>query len=295
MYIRWLGAVACIGALWLGVAAHAQPAAAEAMQVSYPQIPGYDAHYAYRYELVRQLLELTRAEFGDYRLAPYRALTTNDRYAKLLDDGQLVNMAWSSPGTPIAKAQVEVIPVDILKGLLGYRVCLVNGDAPAKLADVQSLSDLANIKIGQAQWVDRAIYHYNHVQEVDAPTIDSLFMMLSAKRFDCIALGADEVVDIYNNRKPQYPFLAIDPHLLIHYQYPIYFYISKKTPKLAQRLRLGLQTMQASGELDKLFMQYHSQYLAQLELKKRKVICLKSPYITSENQCTTAIEYPYSP
>lgn len=254
--------------------------------VSYLKLNDFEAHYTYRYQLLERALELTRPEFGDYQYQPYASQNSSTRYAHLLGEGRYINLLWASPGTPVARANAIQIPIDILKGLLGYRVCLVNKHAKTSLAFVNDLTDLKTIKFGQAQWPDRAIYKANQLIEFEAPTFDSLFKMLSAQRFDCIPLGVDEVQRIYLDKKVEYPFLVIDSHLLIYYPYPVYFYVSKKSPELARRLKMGLQKMQDNGEFDQLFFKHHAESLTKLELNKRKLLCLNSPYIAESVGCS---------
>lgn len=256
------------------------------MVVSHLQLAGYGAHYAYRYQLVKEALEITRPEFGDYQLAPYTSRSTSARYAQLIGEGKLLNLNWASPGTPIANAEVIEIPIDILNGLVGYRVCLINQAGATDLSKVHDVRTLATIKIGQGIWADRAIYKANQIDTVESPNFDNLFMMLSANRFECIALGIDEVLRIYDTRKMQYPFLAIDSHLLIHYNYPIYLYVSKNNPKLAQRITLGLKKLQNNGDYNRLFYKHHSEGLERLRLQTRNLICLKSPYQQEHEPCT---------
>ncbi len=116
--------------------------------------------------------------------------------------------------------------------------------------------------------------------------------MLALKRFDCLALGANEVRNIFDEKKLAYPTLAMDQHLLIYYNFPIYFYISNKTPKLAQRMQSGLRKLQQSGEFYRLFYRHHGKKLAELNLKNRNIICLESAYSTTENQCNKPIVLP---
>jgi hypothetical protein len=265
--------------------------AAEPMVVSYLKLDDFDVHYRYRYQLIEQILEITRPEFGSYQLKPYTSLTSSIRYGQLLSEGQQLNLLWASPGTPIAKADAVIVPVDILKGLLGYRVCLINETALPNLNAINDLESFGKIKIGQALWPDREVYRFNKVAEIDAPNFSALFKMLGAKRFDCIPLGIDEVEQVYQDKKLQYPFLAIDSHLLIYYQYPVYFYVSKKHPELAKRITLGLQKMQNNGDFNKLFLKFHAQDMARLDVKKRILVCLQSPYI-KEPQCTQPPGYP---
>ncbi|GGY83316.1 hypothetical protein GCM10011613_30250 [Cellvibrio zantedeschiae] len=255
------------------------------MVVSYLKLDDFDAHYAYRYQLIDRALELTRTEFGDYQYQPFNSQSTSIRYAQLLGEGKQINLLWASPGTPISRANAVMIPIDILKGLLGYRACLINKNELPGLEFVTDRLSFDKIKFGQAQWPDREIYKTNRLIEVDAPSFDALFKMLGARRFDCIPLGIDEIEEVYHSKITEYPFLAIDSHLLIYYHYPMYFYVSKKTPELAQRLKLGLQKMQVNGEFNQIFAKHHAQHLAKLDLKKRKLICLNSPYSSDQGDC----------
>jgi len=48
--------------------------------------------------------------------------------------------------------------------------------------------------------------------------------------------------------------------------------------------------MQSSGDFDKLFLKFHAQDMARLDLKKRTLVCLQSPYI-KEPQCMKPSSY----
>jgi hypothetical protein len=80
--------------------------------------------------------------------------------------------------------------------------------------------------------------------------------------------------------------------LLIVYDFPIYFYVSKKFPEIAKRFELGLKKLADNGEFEKLFRQYHEKNLAQLNLTQRKIICLKSPFMSVQRQCEKPFVLP---
>ncbi|MES2825218.1 MAG: hypothetical protein V4732_16560 [Pseudomonadota bacterium] len=255
------------------------------MIVSYNKIPSLSNPYAYRYELIQQILEISRPEYGDYQLNSYEMEITSGRQAEFLGKGKVLNLAWGSPGSLIANANAIPITIDILNGLLGYRVCLINKSAPIKIDKITDVASLSHIKIGQGLWIDVDFYKFNHLEPMAVPSFDNLFSMLSAKRIDCIALGINEVEAIYQDKKKAFPAIDIDKTLLIYYYFPTYLYVSKNTPELAKRIRLGLTKMKKSGAFDDLFMRYHEKNLAHLELNHRKMICLNSPYLTSANAC----------
>lgn len=262
----------------------------DAMVVRYYDRGAKDARHAYKFALIKRILEVTRPEFGDYRTQPFGEEPSAKRQALLISEGKILNLLWASPGTVIARADVITIPVDILRGLLGYRVCLIN---PANFPASETLVSLNQLRIAQGlNWADIEIYKHNDIYPKQAPTFEGLFDMLAAKRYECLPLGADEVMHTWRDKKAQFPFLAVEPNLLIYYDYPIYLHISKQVPELAQRVELGLQKLQTSGEFDRLFKQHHAADIAQLHLNQRKIFCLKSPYLPAPGQCEKSLNYP---
>lgn len=264
------------------------------MSVRYASPPGHAFLHVYKVELIRRALDITREEFGDYELHEFNGDNPNDqRRVLLINDGSLVNVLWAPSGSIVTKAEVIEIPGDVLQGLLGYRICLKNSNAQRSFTDVKSLEDLRNVRIGQGEeWPDVSVYRANQIQPVLAPTLRSLFDMLGYKRFDCLPFGANEAAYVLDQRKTQYPFLELDDQLLLYYEFSIHFYVSKRFPRIAERLTLGLKKLQESGEFDAMFRRYHAADLKRLDLKKRRVICLKSPYVDSSQQCSQPIKYP---
>ena len=247
----------------------------------------------FHFELVDAALEITRPEFGDYIIEPYGLAPTAKRQAILLSEGTLLNLQWASPGTPISQADVVQIPFDFLQSILGYRICLINSKTRVNLADAAPPGDLKKIRIGQGyDWTDVEVYRHNQIPIFVYPGLENLIPALGLNRIDCLALGANEVQFKYEDLKKKYPFLKVDPSLILYYHFPIYFYVSKKHPELAQRMTIGLDKLQKSGAYAALFNKHYAQYLAPLNLQNRKIICLVNPYLRTTNQCSTPIEVP---
>jgi hypothetical protein len=271
----------------------AENSPASPMVIRYHYTAGNDFQHEYNFELIRHILEVTRAEYGDYQLAPYSQAPNAKRQAQLLTEGKLMNVHWAPPSTDIARADVIPIPVDILYGLQGYRICLVNSEATVGFAAVQNLESLKKLRIAQGfAWDEIAIYHFNGLQPLEAPILGGLYPMLGLKRFDCLPLGINEISTLFDTHRKQYPFLAIEASLIIYYEFPIYFYVSKKHPEIAARFLLGLKKLKKTGEFDQLFKQYHEKNLATLGLLKRKIICLKSPLVNNPHQCEAPTALP---
>lgn len=281
-------------ALWsLKQPAHCADPSSSQMVVRYHNSSGVDTHNAYQFELIRLTLEHTKTEYGDYLIQPYSAAPTAKRQAILLNEGRLMNIQWASPGTPIAKADVIAIPINILRGLLGLRICLINREQLPRFANIQSLDDLRQIKIGQGQdWTDTLIYQHNQIPLFESTGLLPLFPILATQRIDCLPLGANEISMKYEELRQRHPNMVIEPSLLLYYHFPTYLYVSKRHPRLAERIAAGLQIMQTSGEYDRLFWRYFAHHLSQLNLSQRRVICLHSPYLEDENQCKNPVRLP---
>jgi ABC-type amino acid transport substrate-binding protein len=280
--------------LWYSLPGHGlEPADKPPMVVRYHKTESLADLNAFHFALVNAALEITRPEFGDYVIEPYGLAPTAKRQAILLSEGTLLNLQWASPGTPISQADVVQIPFDFLQSILGYRICLINSKARVNLADSAHPGGLKKVRIGQGyDWTDVEVYRHNQIPIFVYPGLENLIPALGLNRIDCLALGANEVQFKYEDLKKKYPFLKVDPSLILYYHFPIHFYVSKKHPELAQRMTIGLDKLQKSGAYNELFNQHYAQYLAPLNLQNRKIICLVNPYLSTPNQCSTPIEVP---
>lgn len=261
-------------------------APATPMVIKYHFTERGDYHHEYNVELIRRVLEITRSEFGEFQIQTYSQAPVARRQAVLLNEGELMNVQWAPPGNDIAKAEVIEVPVDILRGLQGYRVLMYNRQAQVDFSQVKDLESLKKLRIGQGLgWAELPIYHANGIRPLEPPNLTGLYPMLGFKRIDCIPLGINEVEKIIEREHKEFPFLEIEPNLLVYYDFPIYFYVSKKYPEIARRFELGLKKLKVSGDFDHLFQKYHLHEIRKLKLQNRKIICLKSPFSRNPNQC----------
>ena len=255
--------------------------------------PTLDARHAYKFALINKILEATKSDFGNYSIEPYKTEPGAKRQALLINQGDQINLMWASPGTVIATADVIPVPIDILRGLLGYRVCLINKDSKAPFNTVRDMESIGNIRIGQGVgWADLDVYSFNKIPIVTGSTFEGMFNMLAYNRFDCLALGADEIVYTFHEKRNKWRNLAMEKSLLLYYNYPIYLYVSSKHPEIAARIEKGLKRLQANGEFDRLFNQYFRQDLEELHLKSRRIVCLKTPYLPPAEQCQHLDQLP---
>ena len=256
------------------------------MTIKYVDRGELDHRNEFIFKLISLILEQTTTEFGEYRIEPYPNDPGVRRLSVLINEGDIVNLLWSSPGSVVSKANVITIPFDILQGLMGQRICLINNNHTDKFSNTNNINSLDDIRIGQGiGWSALQIYSLNNIIATEAPTLEGLFVMLAANRFDCIPLGANEIASIYRERQIKTPSIVIEKNLLIHYDYPTYLYISAKHPEIAQRINSGLQKIRTNGKFKALFDRYYRKDIEELGLSTRHEICLKSPLLPLDQQC----------
>lgn len=274
--------------LFFSAIAFAEP---EVMVVKYSGNVVKDLRPGHNYivDLIKLVLEQTKSEFGDYQLQVISQELNIKRKAALISEGDVINLSDSPPKTPIADANVIPIPIDIFKGLLGHRVCIINGKEKRDLENINNINTLRKLKIGQALgWPDLEVYSVNNIETITSPTFDGLFGMLAFNRFDCLALGVNEVDSVFADKRATYSTLAVDKKLLIVYEYPFYLYVSKKYPKIADRLNKGMEKVKRSKQFAVLFDSYFHANIVNMNLKNRNLVCLESPFSAKKNQCSEA-------
>jgi hypothetical protein len=80
-----------------------------------------------------------------------------------------------------------------------------------------------------------------------------------------------------NDRKEDYPDLAIDQHLALFIPLPTYFFVTPKKPELARRIEEGLIVMIYDGSFDRFFQERYADVIADANLENRKIFKLSNP------------------
>ncbi len=234
----------------------------------------------YPFELLDEVLKRTIPEWGHYVEQPFTEPISVARAHQEALKGELLNILVSDVGQKLLDEGMIPVPFPIDKGLLGYRVSLIDRRSRQRIAAVTSVEQLRSLRVGQgSNWGDVRIFEHNRVPVQTAATYESLFPMLLGGRFDLFPRSAIEVALELAEYGRRYPELAIDQHLLIRYPYAQCFYVSKSEPRLAARVAAGLDRMAKDGSFDALFDKYFAKSLRSLRLGQRVVIDLQNPFL----------------
>jgi len=234
----------------------------------------------YDHAVLNEVLERTRPDYGGYEVRPFTERVSLARAVQLAIEGRLVNLLALGVGEPLPEREMIPVPFPVDKGLLGYRVALVDRHSQDRLSRVDNVEELRQLRVGQGSgWVDVRIYEHQRIPIETTADYESLVLMLLHGRFDLFPRGLYEITPELAVHGKRYPDLAVEQHLLLHYPFFEAFYVSRSAPRLATRLTAGLERMVADGSFDALFAQHFRKLLADLHLRQRVVIELENPYL----------------
>lgn len=246
---------------------------------------GSGSMHDYKIDLLFHALDVTRDDYNDFSTTLNKHSKSYKRVTKMIAEGEVINVLWAPALSELPLDSITALDIDYSKGLLGYRVCLVDKTQYIH-KNVTTLTQLRTIKMGLgAYWFDLSILKHNQLTVLDHVNYERLFDLLRVKRFDCIPLGINEITSALKDKQAYYPNLTIEPSFLIHYDYPMRFYVNNQYPRLIERLNLGFKRLEQSGKFNELFVKYHAEGLQALNLHQRHLICLNSLNQVSHSKC----------
>nr|WP_224745930.1 transporter substrate-binding domain-containing protein [Neiella litorisoli] len=173
-----------------------------------------------------------------------------------------------------------MVPFPLLKGLASYRLFITTKSNQQRLADIDTAADLKQVLIGQGEgWSTANILQSHGYKVVYGSDYAGLFKMLEAQRFQLLMRGvyeAEREIAVYRS---QIPDLEIYDRFAVYTYLPMYFWVSKQQPELADRLHYGLMKAHDNGELDLLFQRYFSGAIALLGIADLNIIELENTNI----------------
>jgi hypothetical protein len=266
--LRWVGLAALLVCAFSGRVA----TAGEQVIRYFPVGPIYD----YRWKLLDLALDHARDLDESFRLQPYAEEITQNRAMSLLQSGDLEVIALGT--NPEREAQLMPIRFDILRGMVGFRVFLIRGSDQARIARMNDTELRQRLTFGlQRDWADLPIMTANGYKVETSIDYANLFAMLDAGRFDAFPRGINEIAMDLASHHEAYPRLAMERTKALYFPFPIYFWVNKGNPALAQKIEHGLALSLKDGSFKRLFLTYHAEEIAAMRKYHRHVIRLANP------------------
>ncbi len=206
---------------------------------------------------------------------------TQRREMTMLEEGR-TDFMWAGT-TPELERRLIPIRIPLYKGLMGFRILLINRGDEARFSEVHSLDQLRGFKFGQGDtWADTDILEAEEFSLVTSNDIHNLFKMLSARRFDALPRGLVEPWDEVE-KMPELNF-SVEEELLIVYPLPAYIFVSPHRPDLAKKLEAGLLRAIEDGRFDQYLLSDPrvSAALKRARLQERRLFRLNNPFLSDE-------------
>jgi ABC-type amino acid transport substrate-binding protein len=226
-----------------------------------------------RYPLRLLELALSRAD-TDYRIEISPLRMQQGRALLQLEKNEGIDIL--STMTSIEReARLHAIRIPIDKGLIGWRLLLVERAKLGQMAQLRTLAELKNFSAGQgSDWPDTAIMRDNGLSVYGTSSYESLFSMLESGRIDYFPRSVTEIwaeADLHRKK------LAVEPGIVLRYPTALYFFVRKEDTQLAADLTAGLEKMIADGSFDRVFQEFFGDMIRRAALRDRHVIELKNP------------------
>ncbi len=235
-------------------------------------------HLQPRHDFALKLLELVLSKSGvSYQIEAVKSdeVLTEGRVEKMVVDGEL-DMLFISTSAERERSMIPV-KVPIYRGLLGLRLLLIKPEQNEKFKKIKSLKDLKPFVAGHnVHWSDFGVFKDNGLKVVSSTNYAALFEMLKHDRFDYFSRGVNEVWGELAQHSDE---LIIADNIMLFYQHPVYFFVSKHRPELAALVEKGLAQATEDGSYKALFQSYYAKTLQRADLKNRTMIYLNNPAV----------------
>jgi hypothetical protein len=231
--------------------------------------------YAPFKELITLIADASIAEYGPYSLEPSIKMEQGRAFVNLKNDNE-INLVIAGVNKEREKSTLPIY-FPLTRGLLGFRICLVNKQATARFNDINTIKDFRTqrLTIGVGfHWPDKNILQENGLQTVSTPVQSQLFDMLASNRFDCLLKGIAEIdfeMQTYASKN-----ISVEGNLGFIYPYAHFMFVSKSQQRLHKRLEHGLAVIRKNGLYKKYFDKNFRNFMQKHRFYNRKLLILKN-------------------
>lgn len=266
----WASGLALLATLPVAAIA-AQAAPTTPLLVTLPYMEREAPHRAYADQLLALALQLSSDRYGPYQLTQQREDTVIRRQLVELQQGHL-SVAVAMPTREWLDGALPV-RVPVMRGLASFRFFLGRESERPAYAAVRTADELRSLSIGQGPgWSTAALLQQGGFNVVYGGAHATLIPMLHAGRFQLLMRSVYEVGPELQAHGASHPGLCVVDDFAVFTYMPMYFFVARQQPQLAERLAYGLKKAYASGQLDRLFTRFFGDSLKLLANPRLRLI-----------------------
>jgi hypothetical protein len=241
-----------------------------------------DHRQDYYRALLKLALDKTEATYGPYRFEAVSGTIQGRRVLLMSQGNQMLDVIWTMTSQE-REAALLPIRIPLLKGLMGARLLIINKKNKELFERINTMQQLQRLLAIQGHdWPDTQILQANHFSVLPATIYESMFKMIALGRGDYFPRGLNEpFVEVAE--RPELD-LMVEPHLMIYYFSPFFFFVNASKPELKARIEAGLQLAIKDGSFDKLFYSDpdNQKMLSAVDFAKMTIFRIPNPLLTKE-------------
>ena len=242
------------------------------------QVDETDEIHQYIVSVLERVMQVTEKEYGIVKLVSQAEATVQTRQIRNLQQG-LSDIIWLLSSQERVR-EAKAIPIPIIGGLYGYRVLLIR-DSDTRFSSSLSLSSLQKMDYVQGpDWPDRYILEANRFNVNPVPYRTG-FRMVNNGFADAYPRAIHEAK--LEVKTPVGRSLKVEENVLLCYPNPLFFYVSPKRPQLAERIKVGMEQLIHSGELQRLLAKQTFFQAARENIAGRTIYELDNTYLSTDD------------
>jgi len=251
--------------------------ASENIKIVPPQSQ-FDASHSYFQSLLEMTLKVEKSNtqiIHSYQMEQGRALVQ-------LKLNKGIDVYWAGTSMKREK-EFNAIRIPLLKGLLGYRVLVINKKNIKLFENIKNIDELKKLKACQGRhWPDTLILEGSKFNVIKNSSYEAMFLQVLKGRCDYFPRGIHEGYSEIKVRELQYEELMIFDKLIVYYPFPMYFFVSKENTELAEKIRYGLNKLIDNGTFENHLKQHEiTKHLFPMQnLSKSKIFEIHNPLLS---------------
>ncbi|WP_339719045.1 hypothetical protein [uncultured Paraglaciecola sp.] len=237
-----------------------------------------DQQKTYYVALLKLAIEKAQHKFGPASLQSFGTSMVYQRKLMSLNSGKL-DVMWAITSEQRERDLLPIM-IPVLKGLIGYRVMVIQDTKQQALTQIISTQQIKNmVAIQGIDWVDTDVLLANGFKVETSDWHNSLYKGVSKGHYDYFPRSILE--PWAEMQKYRFDNLVVENKHLLYYPAAMYFFVQKDNKALAQRLEYGLNQAIDDGSFDKLFYNYpaHQEALSKGKLSSRVMHKLSNPFL----------------
>tara|TARA_R110002111_G_scaffold119990_1_gene182927 strand:+ start:412 stop:1299 length:888 start_codon:yes stop_codon:yes gene_type:complete len=237
-----------------------------------------DQQKTYYVALLQLAIEKAKHKFGPASLQSFGTPMVYQRKLKSLNNGEL-DVMWAMTSE---QREQELLPIliPILKGLIGYRIMVIQDSKQQQLTHVLSTQQIKSmVAIQGFDWADTDILRANGFNVQTSDWYNSFYKGVGKGIYDYFPRSILE--PWAEMRRYRFKSIVVENKHLLYYPAAMYFFVQKDNKALAQRLEFGLNQAIDDGSFDRLLYNYpaHKEALSKGKLHTRVVHKLSNPFL----------------